>query len=61
MVSVWKIGANAVTKSLKEQGYLELAKRKKIQRDEKRRGCYKMTQKLLDLIKEEGGTTLTKS
>jgi hypothetical protein len=40
MISASKVGSQAVIKSLKEQGYLEMANSEKIQRDKKRRGCY---------------------
>lgn len=58
-MTITRLGTDRIVKTLREHGYLEMTKAEKIQRDKKRPGCYKMTEKLLTLIKEEGSPAPT--
>ena len=51
-VSVTRLGSQKVVKALREQGYLEMKNVAKVKRG-LRCGCYTMTDKLKDAIKEE--------
>ena len=52
-VSVTRLGSQKVVKALRELAYLEMTESQKIQRDKKRLGCYKMTEKLVNEIAKE--------